>query len=65
MDRHSSRPGTTQAKRLLLAALVAASVSGCASQRGVQVAKVTAESAKSNPTSVATSDEGRSAPAIV
>ncbi|MBB3205034.1 outer membrane protein TolC [Rhodopirellula rubra] len=56
MDRHSSRLGTTQAKRLLLAALVAASVSGCASQRGVQVAKVTAASAKSNPTSVATSD---------
>jgi len=56
MDRHSSTPGTTQAKRLLLAALVAASVSGCASQRGVQVAKVTAASAKSNPTSVATSD---------
>ncbi|GAB5404819.1 MAG: hypothetical protein Aurels2KO_30500 [Aureliella sp.] len=56
MDRHSSRLGTTQAKRLLLAALVAASVSGCASQRGVQVAKVTAASAKSNPTSVVTSD---------
>jgi outer membrane protein TolC len=56
MDRHSSRLGTTQAKRLLLAALVAASVSGCASQRGVQVAKVTAASANSNPTSVATSD---------
>ncbi|WDQ17058.1 TolC family protein [Rhodopirellula sp. P2] len=56
MDRHSSRPGRTQAKRLLLAALVAASVSGCASQRGVHVAKVTTASAASNPTSVATSD---------
>ena len=56
MDRHSLRPGTTQAKRLLLAALVAASVSGCASQGGVHVAKDTTASAESNPASVATSD---------
>ncbi|QDT05155.1 Outer membrane efflux protein [Rubripirellula lacrimiformis] len=56
MDRHSSRPGRTQAKRLLLAALVAASVSGCASERGVQVAKVTAPVAASTSSSVATSD---------
>ena len=56
MDRHSSRPGRTQARRLLLAALVAASVSGCASQRGVHVARVTTASAESNPTLVATSD---------
>ncbi|PHQ35090.1 transporter [Rhodopirellula bahusiensis] len=56
MDRHSLRPRTTHAKRLLLAALVAASASGCASQRGVQVAKVTAPVAASTPMSGANSD---------
>jgi outer membrane protein TolC len=56
MDRHFSRLGRTQARRLLIAALVAASVSGCASRRGVHVAKVTNASAESNSTSVATSD---------
>ncbi|WP_404309676.1 TolC family protein [Neorhodopirellula lusitana] len=56
MDRQLFRPGTTQAKRLLLAALVAASASGCASQRGVQVAESTAPVPVSSPTSVATSD---------
>ncbi|WP_040766518.1 TolC family protein [Novipirellula maiorica] len=56
MDRHSFRPRTTHAKRLLLAALVAASTSGCASQRGVQVAKVTAPVTDSAPMSGANSD---------
>ena len=56
MDRHSSRLGTTQTRRLLLAALVSASVSGCASQRGVQVAKITTPATISHPTPVATSD---------
>ncbi|TWT71580.1 TolC family protein [Crateriforma conspicua] len=56
MDRHSLRTSTTHAKRLLLAALVAASTSGCASQRGVQVAKVTAPVAASTPMSGANSD---------
>jgi outer membrane protein TolC len=41
---------------VLLAALVAASVSGCASQRGVQVAKFTTPAALSSPTSVTTTD---------
>ncbi|WP_390895576.1 TolC family protein [Stieleria tagensis] len=49
-------PRTTHAKRLLLAALVAASTSGCASQRGVQVAEVTAPVSGSAPTSGANSD---------
>ena len=56
MDRHSLRTSTTHAKRLLLAALVAASTSGCASQRGVQVARVTAPVAASTPMSGANSD---------
>lgn len=56
MDRHSLRPSRTHAKRLLLAALVAASTSGCASQRGVQVAKVSAPVAASTPMSGANSD---------
>ncbi|MDV6030683.1 MAG: TolC family protein [Phycisphaera sp. RhM] len=56
MDRHSLRPRTTKAKRLLLAALVAASTSGCASQRGVQVAESTTPVPMSSPTSVANSD---------
>ncbi|EMI44965.1 TolC family protein [Rhodopirellula sp. SWK7] len=56
MDRQLFRPGTTPAKRLLLAALVAASASGCASQRGVQVAKSTTPAAVSSPTSVVAND---------
>ncbi|QDV82141.1 TolC family protein [Planctomycetes bacterium TBK1r] len=56
MDRYSLSPRTNQAKRLLLATFVAAAVSGCASQRRVQVAQATTAPAKSNPTSVATSD---------
>ena len=56
MDRHSLRPRTTHAKRLLLAALVAASASGCASQRVVQVAKSTTPAPVSSPTSVTNSD---------
>ncbi|MCS7465172.1 TolC family protein [Stieleria sp. ICT_E10.1] len=56
MDRHSLRLRTTHAKRLLLAALVAASTSGCASHRGVQVAKVADPVAASPPMSGATSD---------
>lgn len=56
MDRQLFRPGTTQAKRLLLAALVGVSMSGCASQRGLQLAKSTTPAPVSSPTSVATSD---------
>ncbi|QEG41267.1 TolC family protein [Roseimaritima ulvae] len=56
MDRHASRPRNTQAKRLLLAAAVAVSTSGCVSQRGVQVAESTTPDVVSPPSSVATSD---------
>ncbi len=38
MDRQNRTPANQQAKRLLLAALVAATVSGCTTGRGVQVA---------------------------
>ena len=41
MDRQYRTPATKQAKRMLLAALIAASASGCATQRGVQVASDT------------------------
>ncbi|TWU42573.1 TolC family protein [Novipirellula artificiosorum] len=51
MDRRSFRPGTPQAKRLLLAALVAASASGCASQRRVQLAPGFAKETVTTPTS--------------
>lgn len=56
MDRHSSSPGRTQGKQLLLTALIAMSVSGCASQRGVQVAKPPRAGVELQPTLVATSD---------
>ncbi|TWU39871.1 Outer membrane efflux protein [Novipirellula aureliae] len=56
MNRQSFSLGTTRAKRLLLAALVAGSATGCASQRGVQVGKSTIPAAVSNPDSVAISD---------
>jgi len=41
MDRQSRTPSTRQAKRMLLAALIAASASGCATQRGFPVASDT------------------------
>ncbi|EGF27289.1 TolC family protein [Rhodopirellula sp. JC740] len=41
MDRQYWTPATKQTKRILLGALIAASMSGCATQRGVQIASDT------------------------
>ncbi|WP_413431510.1 TolC family protein [Crateriforma spongiae] len=41
MDRQYRTPATKQTKRILLGALIAASMSGCATQRGVQIASDT------------------------
>lgn len=69
MDRQSWTPATRQAKRMLLAALIAASASGCATQRGFPVASDTkktntfaAETASANSQPVAIADQSAEVP---